>query len=203
MSSRKKGNQGENNGSNRNLDGRRVRTVNEAKALAEYLSVKPDMEKKEKEARRKRWEMVVDAAERREEELRNGEGKGKLDGAWMEDKEEVGDKTREAVLRAMKDGVWNDNLAGDMVGGSSSNASEGSGNGSAHSASPSEDSDMEDVEQQATGSSSKVTAKPAPARKFFGFDEDDEELLSDEEDEVDEESLEPNGDVKVKGKEKA
>jgi len=49
MSSRKKKNQGETNGSSRNLDGRRLRTVTEAKALAEYLVVKPEMDKKEKE----------------------------------------------------------------------------------------------------------------------------------------------------------
>lgn len=65
MSSRRKKNQGEGNSSNRNLDGRRLRTVNEAKALAEYLALKPEMEKKEKEARRKRWEQVVDLAEKR------------------------------------------------------------------------------------------------------------------------------------------
>ena len=54
MSSKRKNNQGDANSSNRNLDGRRLRTVNEAKALAEYLALKPEMEKKEKEARRAR-----------------------------------------------------------------------------------------------------------------------------------------------------
>jgi len=48
MSSKRKRNQGEDNGSSRNLDGRRLRTVNEAKALAEYLAIKPDMAKREK-----------------------------------------------------------------------------------------------------------------------------------------------------------
>lgn len=177
MSSRRKGNREENNGSNRNLDGRRIRTVKEAKALAEYLALKPDMDKKEKEARRKRWEMVVEAAERREEELKNGGGKEKVDGAWMEDKEEVNDKAREAVLRAMKDGAWKDSLAGSLVGGSSSSASEGSGSGSAGSASPSEkDSDMEDA-----GDSSAPSEKKPAVRKYFGFDdEEDDELMSDD-----------------------
>ena len=68
MSSKRKKAQGENNGSNRNLDGRRLRTVHEAKALAEYLALKPDMEKKEKEERRKRWQQVIDMAEKKEEE---------------------------------------------------------------------------------------------------------------------------------------
>lgn len=192
MSSRRKGNRDEDNGSNRNLDGRRIRTVKEAKALAEYLALKPDMDKKEKEARRKRWVMVVEAAERREEELRNGGGKEKVDGAWMEDKEEVNEKAREAVLRAMKDGAWKDTLAGSTVGGSSSSASES--NGSRGSASPSEDSEMEDADEPASSD-----VKPATSRKYFGFDDDDDDdLLSD-----DEGSEAENGDVKGKGKEKA
>jgi hypothetical protein len=198
MSSRRKGNQEENNGSNRNLDGRRIRTVKEAKALAEYLAIKPDMDKKEKEARRKRWEMVVEAAERKQEELRNGEGKGKVDGAWMEDKEEVNDKTREAVLRAMKDGVWQDNLAA-LVGGPSSSASDGSGSGSGgDSGAGSGDSEMEDVVE--TETAVKATPKPPPSRKYFGFDddEDDDEFMSNEDEDDPEQA-----DVKGKGKAKA
>ncbi|PGG98047.1 hypothetical protein GX51_07021 [Blastomyces parvus] len=187
MSSRRKGNQEENNGSNRNLDGRRLRTVKEAKALAEYLALKPDMDKKAKEARRKRWEAVVEAAERREAEIRNGEGKGKVDGVWMEDKEEVGEKAREAVLRAMKEGSWKDNLAGaEFLGGSSASASNSSEH-SRSSSSPSEGSDMEDVAETSTSATTlPQAAKPtAPVRRYFGFDDeddDDDELMSDEED---------------------
>src|SRR4051794_20742598 len=48
MSSKRKRNRGDENASSRNLDGRRLRTVNEAKALAEYLAIKPEMAKKEK-----------------------------------------------------------------------------------------------------------------------------------------------------------
>ncbi|KAL1956301.1 hypothetical protein VTO42DRAFT_7474 [Malbranchea cinnamomea] len=205
MSSRRKGARDEDNGSNRTLDGRRVRTVKEAKALAEYLALKPDMDRKEKEARRKRWEMIVEAAERREEELRNGESKGKVDGAWMEDKEEVNERAREAVLRAMKDGAWRDYLAGSPVGGSSSSASEGNLNSG--STSPTEDSEMDDVDEEYTGSSSMSQAKKSSTpRKYFGFDDDDDdddddELLSDEEEERVNGGL--DGDVKGKGKEKA
>ncbi|KAK2757676.1 hypothetical protein FQN54_004645 [Arachnomyces sp. PD_36] len=198
MSSKNKRNQGENNGSNRNLDGRRIRTVNEAKALAEYLAVKPDMDRKQKEERRKRWEMVVEAAERREEEVRNGGGaagksRGKVDGAWMEDKEEMGEKAREAVLRAMKDGAWKDNLGGATVGGSSSSsAAEGSGSGSPASSEES-DEDMENANEVANSTKAKAPA----ARKFIGFDDDDEFMSSDEEDEEAEndngESDEPEG----------
>jgi hypothetical protein len=100
MSSRKK-KQGEVNGSSRNLDGRRLRTVAEAKALAEYLAIKPEMEKREKEERRKRWEDIVASTERKQEELLNGRGQARLDGKWVEDKEEAENKTREAIEKMM------------------------------------------------------------------------------------------------------
>ena len=200
MSSKRKHNQGENNGSNRNLDGRRVRTVNEAKALAEYLALKPDMDRKEKEERRKRWEMVVEAAERREEEVRNGGGaagksRGKVDGAWMEDKEEMGEKTREAVLRAMKEEIWKDSLGGAMVGGSSS-SSAGEGSASAGSAGSSEESD-EDMDAGQPDEPVKANSSTVAAKRFIGFDDDDDFMSSDEDeeqgDEEDAETKEPEG----------
>ncbi len=172
MSSRRKKNQGENNGSNRNLDGRRLRTINEAKALAEYLSLKPEMEKKEKDGRRKRWEQVVELAERREAEVRSG-SKGRVDGKWVEDKEEVAERTREAVLAVMKLGTYTDNLV-TTSSESSAASSAAAGDGS--------EGDSESAEQ----SSSKVTTPPStskssetPGRRFFGFDDDDE-FMSDE-----------------------
>ncbi|KAL4791208.1 telomere stability and silencing-domain-containing protein [Aspergillus venezuelensis] len=187
MSSRRKRNQGDDNGSSRNLDGRRLRTVNEAKALAEYLAVKPEMDKKEKEERRRRWEAVVDAAEKRQEEIKNGGGKQKIDGQWMEDKDEMNEKAREAVLAAMKEGTWTDNLKDAILGGSSTSASEGSGQ---ESASASEESDEEEVEMK----DAPAPAKAAP-RKYIGFDEDDE-FLSDSEEE--EEATDPKGKGKAK-----
>ncbi|KAF2708269.1 hypothetical protein K504DRAFT_468622 [Pleomassaria siparia CBS 279.74] len=100
MSSRKKQN-GEANGSSRNLDGRRLRTVTEAKALADYLAIKPDMEKKEKDERRKRWEDIVASTERKQEEILGSRGKAMLDGKWVEEKEECENKTREAIEKMM------------------------------------------------------------------------------------------------------
>ena len=73
MSSRKK-KQGDVNGSSRNLDGRRLRTVTEAKVLAEYLAIKPEMEQREKEERRKKWEDIVASTERKQEELQDSRG---------------------------------------------------------------------------------------------------------------------------------
>jgi len=168
MSSKRKRNQGEDNGSSRNLDGRRLRTVNEAKALAEYLAIKPEMAKKEKEERRKRWEQVVELAERREEEIKSG-NKGKVDGKWVEDKEEANERTREAVLAAMKSGDYNDNLLG---------KSYGSGSG----ASGSEDEVKAGTSSKDTTPPSEPEAKPK-AKTFFGFDDDDEFMSSDEDEE--------------------
>lgn len=198
MSSKRKRNQGDNNGSNRNLDGRRLRTVNEAKALAEYLAVKPEMERKEKEERRRRWLAIVEAAEKREEELKNGGGKAKIDGQWMEDKEEMNEKAREAVLKAMKDGTWKDNLRDALMGGSSTSASEGSGSGSP--ASSSEESEDEDMGEEAEDAAGPSDPQPKPvARKFFGFDDEDEEFMSDSDEEGDKDDNESDS----KGKERA
>ena len=193
MSSKRKKNQGENNGSNRNLDGRRLRTVTEAKALAEYLALKPDMEKKDKEARRKRREQVVELAERREEEIMNG-SKGKVDGKWVEDKEEAGERTREAVLAAMKSGNYKDNLL------STSDGSSGGASGSASGGS--EEDEMEGLDSGARALLSASKMKASSTRTYFGFDEDDEFMSDDEADDSDNEETEKMKVVKGKGKER-
>jgi len=176
MSSKRKRGQGDENGSSRNLDGRRLRTVNEAKALAEYLAIKPEMAKREKEERRKRWEQVVELAERREEEIRTG-NKGKVDGKWVEDKEEANERTREAVLAAMKSGNYKDNLLS-----ISPDSATGSGN------SGSEDEVMGGTSSKDTTPPSEAEVRPklkAKATTLFGFDEDDE-FMSDSDEEEDE-----------------
>jgi hypothetical protein len=199
MSSKRKRNQGENNGSNRNLDGRRLRTVNEAKALAEYLAVKPEMDKKEKEERRRRWESIVEMAEKRTDEIKNGGGKSRLDGQWMEDREEMNEKAREAVLAAMKEGTWNDSLRDALMGGSSTSASEGS---SSQGEGESESTDEEEDEENNEDTVPEASSKPAAStRRYIGFDEDDEFMSSDEEEEEEEE--EEDGDSKGKGKQPA
>ena len=109
MSSRKKRQNAElATGSARNLDGRRLRTITEAKNLATYLATKPDMDKKEKEERRKRWEQVVDMAEQREADMRAGKGpdgrRNGLSDEWIETKEEVGENVRNAVKAGLVSG---------------------------------------------------------------------------------------------------
>ncbi|KAJ5949427.1 hypothetical protein N7454_001011 [Penicillium verhagenii] len=193
MSSKRKRNQGDNNSSSRNLDGRRLRTVAEAKSLAEYLAVKPEMDKKEKEERRQRWQAVVELAEKRQDELKSGGGREKIDGQWMDDKEEMNEKAREAVLLAMKDGSWTDNLRDAILGGSSTSASEGSDHMDSSSSDEDEEEDDNAVSSSAAGPSAPAQ-KPAP-RRFIGFDDDDEFMSdSDEEEETD---------VKGKGKARA
>lgn len=101
MSSRKKKANGEANGSSRNLDGRRLRTVAEAKALAEYMVNKSEMEQRQKDERRKHLEDIVASTERKQDELQNSRGQARLDGKWVEDKEEAENKTREAIEKMM------------------------------------------------------------------------------------------------------
>lgn len=165
MSSRKK-KQGEVNGSSRNIDGRRLRTITEAKTLAEYLVIKPEMEKREKEERRKRWEDIVASTERKQEELTNGRMQVRLDGQWVEDKEEAQNKTREAIEKMM------------MAQRSSS------------------EEDEEEEPEKIEGSS-----KPVPQRTMFGWDNEDDEFMSDSEEEEDvSEEEKPKYEGKGKGK---
>ncbi|KAI1381498.1 telomere stability and silencing-domain-containing protein [Hypoxylon crocopeplum] len=178
MSSKKKRNRGDENGSSRNLDGRRLRTVNEAKALAEYLAIKPEMEQKEKEKRRARWQQIVDAADEREHEIKNST-KGRLDGKWVEDKEEASERTREAVLAAIKAGNYKDNLLGTSHGSTSNSAED-----------MEEDSSSNEGNESGESSGSKAVTQPTNAsakkpltRAFAGFDEDDEFMSSSDEDE--------------------
>lgn len=175
MSSKRKNNQGESNSSNRNLDGRRLRTVNEAKALAEYLAMKPEMEKKEKESRRARWEQVVALAERREEAIKN-EAKGKIDGKWVEDREEAGERAREAVLAAIKSGDYRDNLK-EAPSGSSSGASARASEENVH-----DDKGGPNPKTFAASLRTKPTAMLA--RSYFGFDEEDDSMSNEEQEEA-------------------
>lgn len=218
MSSRKKRNQEPQNSSNRNLDGRRLRTVAEAKSLATYLATKPEMDRKEKEERRRRWESVVEMAEVREQEIRSGkggQGRGKgVSDEWVADKEEVADGVKSAVQKAM--------LMQSRVGRGKGKEKEkekdgerGESSGSAGSEGGSEDDSDEDVMELDEEEMERLKAEadagdvdaifvlknqvvrkpPTKPRRFAGFDSDDDEFLSSSDDEGEEES-----DGKGKGK---
>lgn len=195
MSSKRKKNQNgvEENGSSRNLDGRRIRTVNEAKALAAYLAMKPEMDRQEKEKRRARWAEIVELTERKQEEIKYGT-KGRLDGKWVEEKEETGERTREAVLAAMKAGGYKDNLAV-LSGSHGSTTSEEAMKDASEEEDDSESEENEDDGGRSSKASSPLSAPgptvstsvapkgKAPAKTFFGFDDEDEFMSSDEEEE--------------------
>ncbi|KAI5246306.1 hypothetical protein E4T42_06424 [Aureobasidium subglaciale] len=199
MSSRKNRNRNPDqiNGSNRNLDGRRLRTITEAKNLAEYLALKPEMDKKEREERRKRWESVVEAAERKEEELKRGNRNARLDGEWVEAKEEAEQKTRDAVLAAMKAGLIEGEKPVLERTGSESSAAEGEGSDAQPEASSSASSDNDDVRV-----SKPAPAAPATTRAFFGWDDEDDEFMSDDEEDEDA-PAEPDATPVYEGKGKA
>jgi hypothetical protein len=156
MSSRKKQG-GDANASSRNLDGRRLRTVAEAKVLAEYLAIKPDMEQREKEERRKRWEDIVASTERKQEELLNSRGTARLDGKWVEDKEEAETKTREAIEKMLMAQI------------------------------------QEDEENEEDTKPAASSSRPAQQPQLFGWDDENDEFMSDsdEEEDVSEEDAKP------------
>jgi hypothetical protein len=161
MSSRKKRN--ENTSSNRDINGRRLRTTAEAKALAEYLALKPGMDAKEKEERRKRYQAIIDSTEAKADELEN-QKPGRLDGKWIEAKEEASEKTREAVIAAFKAGDIKDVVRESDSSASGSEETEGS-----------ESDEVADV--KANGSKEAV-------KSFFGWDENED--MSDESEEEEE-----------------
>ncbi|KAJ9623420.1 hypothetical protein H2203_005679 [Taxawa tesnikishii (nom. ined.)] len=177
MSSRKNRRNEDTNGSNRNLDGRRLRTITEAKNLATYLAMKPEMDRKEKEERRKRWEAIVESAERKEEEIKRGKGNVRLNGEWVEAKEEAENKTRDAVVAALKAGLISNERELHGRTGSESSAS----------AEEEDDESMDEAEGAGAASSEEEkVAKPpkdAQSRTFFGWDEDEDDMSEDEDEE--------------------
>lgn len=169
MSSRKKRGQQENNDSCRNLDGRRMRTVKEAKALAAYLEIRPEMGRKEREARKERWRKVVEEAERGG---RNGSASTARfdDLEWLESTEEERVRTREAVERVMKE-LEMGGLDGeeDGEGGSSGSGSDVEAHGGG---------DDDTGEESSTAAPVKKGVKEM---KFSGWDDEDDEFLSSDE----------------------
>lgn len=145
-----------------------MRTVAEAKTLAEYLAIKPEMEQREKDERRKKWEDIVASTERKQEELMTSGGKARLDGKWLEDKEEAETKTKEAIEKMLL-------------------AQSGS----------SEDEELDDA------SAAAFASKPTQQRTMFGWDDEDNEFMSDsdEDEDVSEEDFQqPNFEGKGKAK---
>ncbi|ETN43497.1 uncharacterized protein HMPREF1541_02656 [Cyphellophora europaea CBS 101466] len=205
MSSRKKKqNAALATGSARNLDGRRLRTIAEAKNLAAYLATKPDADAREREEKRRRWEGIVEMAEQREAEMRSGKGKdGRRRGLgedWMETKEEVGENVKSAVQKAMA--AQSKEAGSDSGSGGSAEASDvesDAGQGEEDVMELDEEG-MEKLRVEAEAGDEdamwvlkerlkiperylpEVKKPKMPQRRFVGFD-DDEDISSSEEDE--------------------
>jgi len=131
----------------------------------------------------KRWEAIVEAADRKEDEIRAGKT-ARLDGKWVEDKEEAEQKTRDAVIAAYKAGEIKNALA-EKESDSSGMGSEGSDG--------SDSEEMEDVK-----ATSSKAAERLQTRTFFGWDENDE-FMSDSDEEAGE-TITEDSDLKGKGK---
>ena len=191
MSSKRKKNQEEDNGSSRNLDGRRLRTVTEAKSLAEYLAIKPEMDRKEKERRRQRWEDIVEMAEKKEDEIKHG-SKARLDGKWVEDKEEANERTRAAVLMALKGGQIVDNLQLGTSAGSNTSGSDSGSKGNNDTDEKADDMASSSGSESSFSDQTAAKAKPdiktdadqgkGKTRVFFAFDGEDDEFMSSDDD---------------------
>ena len=191
MSSRKNRNQQNQNpnGSNRNLDGRRLRTVDAAKKLAEYLATKPEIEAKELEERKKRWRDQFEHAETKQEQIMSGKmgaGQGRLDAEYVESKEQAEEKTREAVLKAIRDGMLDPESTG-----------------SESSMDVDENDSADEAEKQSSGSSVDAGAGKAQTAgpTYYGWDDEDE--FSGEEDDEGAAPREQPARCEGQGKEKA
>lgn len=176
MSSRKKRNQNEpQNGSNRNLDGRRLRTVGAAKALAEFYANKPKMEEEARKTRREQLEDTVRMVDQKEDEIKSGKSganRGRLDAEYVESKELAEERTREAVIKAMRSEMLENARTG------SESSEEAKASDSTEEDRAASDSSAEHVERVAV----VETATPADRGiSLYGFEDDDEDSESDNE----------------------
>ena len=164
MSSRKNRQNQNTNGSNRTLEGRRVRVVAAAKQLAEHMAKEKEVEEQARQERKQKLEDTIDAADRKMETIKSGKSgvnQGRLDAEYVESKELAEEKTREAIMNAMK---------------LSSAALERTGSESSMEVdeTASDDGEAED----ATSGSSEDAAPLNPSRSgpaFFGWDDEDDE----------------------------
>ena len=171
MSSRKKRDQNNTNGSNRNLDGHRLRDVEKAKVLGKYLAVQDKEQKKAAESKKTGRESYLDSVEKQIEQVRSGKlggDKGRLNAEYVESKEQAEERTRLAVMKMSKQ---------------SSEEVERAASSSSKEVSASESS--EDVDQASTNSSdddADQNKKEEAGPSFFGWDEDEDDEDDDEED---------------------
>lgn len=170
--------------SNRNLEGRRMRTVDEAKALAEYLSAKPEIERREKEERiRKLQGIIHDCQQKRERN--NGlldMDDGEDDADWERKKEEADRKIQESIRNFAKKSSAAQTPGDDSNEPQESRVNDRAAGSSGESKEGSEESDESD--EAIVNTASPFYKKPPPQKpvKVWGWDEDDSSSSSDEDD---------------------
>ena len=191
--------------------------------MAAYLATKPEMDRREKEERRKRWEGVVEMAEVRAQEIREGRGVGRGKGVsdeWMADKEEVAEGVKNAVRAAMMAQRKGEEEMGKDVqdretgesSGSAASGGERSEDDSEEDVMELDDEDIERLKAEAEAGDvdaifvlkNQVVQKPAKKpRRFAGFDSDEDEFLSSSSEDEEKEARGGKGKGKEKQKEKA
>jgi hypothetical protein len=164
MSSRKKRDQNQNaNGSSRNLDGRRIRTVAEAKKLGEVLAKADKVQKEEEATRKKELEDRIEDTESKLELLKSGRlggDRGRLDAQYVESKEAVQNKTTESVMKGLREGTLQLDRLGGVVAMDLDRT-------------PEEDEGRAEKEGS-EGSDEPVQEEKKEVKALWGFDEEDD-----------------------------
>jgi hypothetical protein len=147
------------------------------------------LEKKGRKEQQEKWQKTIEDADRMEEMIKSGKlgsGQGRLDAEYVESKELAEEKTREAVLKAMREGMVDVERTGSE---SSMEVDE-------------EASEDEETEEGSSGSSedAKPNEGTSAGPSFFGWDDEDDE---DDEDEGEQEDHGPEPAYEGKGKAKA
>jgi hypothetical protein len=142
--------------------------VDTVKKLAEYLENKPKMEAQQRQEREENLKKKIEDANRLEENIKSGKmgaSQGRLDAEYVESKELAEERTREAVVKAMREGI----LTTERTGSESSMSVD-------------EKESDEEAEQRSSGSSEEAKEEPKPSGgvSFFGFEEDDDDDSEDE-----------------------
>lgn len=194
MSSRKKRDNQNVNGSSRNLQGHRLRVVAEAKRVTEALAKHDKEAKKEDAEKEKKRQEQIDSLENTIEQMKAGKlggDKGRIKAEYVESKDLAEQQTRAAVLAnySVKPSAADDEVLGDApklhkTGSESSleAANTGSENDEDEESSASSEEVIREASTAAAVTESSSTsrnhiAQAGPA--FYGWDDDDDD---DEED---------------------
>ncbi|KAG0052161.1 hypothetical protein BGZ83_002934 [Gryganskiella cystojenkinii] len=139
----------------RDLSGRRIKTVNDAKKMAEYLQKEPEREKAKRDSLKRKIEEKLEVAERQTTKSRK-----LLDREFEEQYEQDVLQVKSAVAQAIKESLKPKYMGG---GGAAVGASSSAGKRSSSASSGSGSDDEE--EEKAAGSSSSSTSVSSSSAK--------------------------------------